>query len=63
MESWFYIIGAGVILLFLKAMAVVVPQGYEYTIERFGRYTKTLEPGLAFIIPIFDNNLNFNIKF
>ncbi len=54
MESWFYIIGAGVILLFLKAMAVVVPQGYEYTIERFGRYTKTLQPGLAFIIPIFD---------
>ncbi|WP_373299194.1 SPFH domain-containing protein [Arenicella chitinivorans] len=35
-------------------MAVVVPQGFEYTIERFGRYTKTLKPGLAFIIPIFD---------
>lgn len=32
-----------------------VPQGYEYTVERFGRYTKTLRPGLEFIIPVVDN--------
>jgi len=32
----------------------MVPQGFEYTVERFGRYTKTLRPGLSFIIPIFD---------
>ncbi len=31
-----------------------VTQGYEYTIERFGRYTQTLSPGLHFIIPIVD---------
>jgi regulator of protease activity HflC (stomatin/prohibitin superfamily) len=31
-----------------------VPQGYEYTVERFGRYTHTLTPGLAFIIPWVD---------
>lgn len=31
-----------------------VGQGYEYTVERFGRYTKTLSPGLHFIIPVFD---------
>lgn len=31
-----------------------VPQGREYTVERFGRYTRTLEPGLAFIVPLFD---------
>ncbi|MBD9373501.1 SPFH/Band 7/PHB domain protein [Rhizobium sp. ARZ01] len=31
-----------------------VPQGYRYTVERFGRYTGTLEPGLNFIIPFFD---------
>lgn len=29
-----------------------VPQGMEWTVERFGRYTKTLQPGLHFIIPI-----------
>ena len=31
-----------------------VPQGYEYTIERFGRYTRTLRPGLHLITPIVD---------
>jgi regulator of protease activity HflC (stomatin/prohibitin superfamily) len=31
-----------------------VPQGYEYTVERFGRYTHTLTPGLGFIIPWID---------
>jgi regulator of protease activity HflC (stomatin/prohibitin superfamily) len=31
-----------------------VPQGYEYTIERFGRYTKTLTPGLNLIMPMID---------
>jgi len=32
----------------------VVPQGYEYTVERFGRYTRTLRPGLHVIVPIVD---------
>ena len=31
-----------------------VPQGYEYTVERFGRYTRTLRPGLHLITPVFD---------
>ncbi|MBD8526142.1 SPFH domain-containing protein [Pseudomarimonas arenosa] len=31
-----------------------VPQGFEYTVERFGRYTHTLAPGLGFIIPWID---------
>ncbi len=31
-----------------------VPQGMEYTVERFGRYTHTLRPGLNFIMPIID---------
>jgi regulator of protease activity HflC (stomatin/prohibitin superfamily) len=29
----------------------VVPQGYAWTVERFGKYTKTLEPGLKFLVP------------
>lgn len=32
----------------------VVPQGHRFTVERFGRYTRTLEPGLHFIMPIVD---------
>ena len=31
-----------------------VGQGYNYTVERFGRYTKTLTPGLNLIIPFID---------
>ncbi|HEY8157856.1 MAG TPA: SPFH domain-containing protein [Methylobacter sp.] len=31
-----------------------VPQGTEYTVERFGRYTNTLTPGLNIIVPIID---------
>lgn len=31
-----------------------VPQGYNYTVERFGRYTKTLVPGLNIINPFID---------
>jgi regulator of protease activity HflC (stomatin/prohibitin superfamily) len=32
----------------------VVPQGYKYTLERFGKYLRTLDPGLHIIIPFFD---------
>ena len=32
----------------------VVPQGYEWTVERFGRYRTTLRPGLNLIVPYID---------
>jgi regulator of protease activity HflC (stomatin/prohibitin superfamily) len=35
-----------------------VPQGSEYTVERFGKYTKTLKPGLNFILPFVDHISN-----
>ncbi len=41
-----------ILLVFMGVKSV--PQGYEYTVERFGRYTKTLPPGLSFITPIVD---------
>ncbi len=41
-----------IILVFLGVKSV--PQGMEYTVERFGRYTETLNPGLNFIVPIID---------
>ena len=31
-----------------------VPQGFEWTVERFGRFRRTLQPGLSFIIPYID---------
>lgn len=35
-------------------MVKSVPQGEEWTVERFGRYTRTLKPGLRFLIPVMD---------
>ena len=32
----------------------IVPQGYQWTVERFGRYTTTLQPGLNIVIPFMD---------
>ncbi|HHO68384.1 MAG TPA: SPFH/Band 7/PHB domain protein [Gammaproteobacteria bacterium] len=48
-----------VVILFLAVILVAmgvksVPQGMEYTVERFGRYTRTLRPGLNLITPIID---------
>ncbi|MGQ3674421.1 SPFH domain-containing protein [Xanthobacter sp. TB0139] len=45
-----------VVLAILTVFAGVktVPQGYQYTVERFRRYTKTLTPGLNFIVPFID---------
>ncbi len=41
-------------VIFLFASVKMVRQGYNYTIERFGRYTKTAQPGLTIIMPIFE---------
>jgi len=42
------------IFLMIYAGVKTVPQGYNYTIERFGRFTRSLQPGLAFIVPFVD---------
>lgn len=48
------------ILILVLAVALVImgvksiPQGTEYTVERFGRYTRTLRPGLNLIVPVID---------
>ena len=41
---------AGIIVLFKTVR--MVPQGYEWTVERFGRYTHTMTPGLHFLVPV-----------
>ncbi|MEO7223618.1 MAG: SPFH domain-containing protein [Devosia sp.] len=42
-------------VLVLLAAVKTVPQGYNYTVERFGRYIKTMKPGLNIIIPFVDS--------
>jgi regulator of protease activity HflC (stomatin/prohibitin superfamily) len=50
---------AGIIVLVLLVLGVVitasaiktVPQGFEYTVQRFGRYTRTLKPGFTILTP------------
>lgn len=32
----------------------MVPQGFHFTVERFGKYTRTLSPGLHVIVPVVD---------
>jgi regulator of protease activity HflC (stomatin/prohibitin superfamily) len=49
------LIALGVLaILVLLAAAKTVPQGYNYTVERFGKYTRTLLPGLNIITPFID---------
>lgn len=48
----FALVFAAIVLIF-RAIKFV-PQGYEWTVERFGRYMRTLRPGLALINPIFE---------
>lgn len=43
-----------VVILFLFSGIKTVPQGYQWTVERFGRYVRTLPPGLSLIIPFVD---------
>ncbi len=42
------------VLLLIFAGIKTVPQGYNFTVERFGRYTRTLTPGLNIIVPFID---------
>ncbi|MDV5226811.1 SPFH domain-containing protein [Providencia rettgeri] len=51
--------GAIPIIIFIAIVIVftcvkTVPQGYQWTVERFGRYTRTLQPGLHILVPFMD---------
>src|SRR6201987_2620363 len=50
----FAIVLALLVIVTLFSGVKTVPQGYDWTIERFGKYTPTLEPGLNIIVPFFD---------
>ena len=42
------------VAIVLFSAVKTVPQGYNYTVQRFGRYTRTLSPGLNLLVPFFD---------
>jgi len=56
------VLGANIFVLIIVLLAILtlfagvktVSQGYNWTVERFGRYTRTLTPGLNLIVPYFD---------
>ncbi|OAT35740.1 putative stomatin/prohibitin-family membrane protease subunit [Hafnia paralvei ATCC 29927] len=43
-----------VVMVIVGAAVKIVPQGYEWNVERFGKYTRTLHPGLTVVIPFMD---------
>jgi len=52
--SIFVLVLVALVVLTLFAGVKTVTQGYHWTVERFGRYTRTLNPGLNLIVPYFD---------
>ncbi|MCV6615751.1 MAG: SPFH/Band 7/PHB domain protein [Cellvibrionaceae bacterium] len=50
-----------IVLLVILAVVTIfkgiksVPQGEQWTVERFGKYTRTLKPGLQIIVPFIDS--------
>jgi regulator of protease activity HflC (stomatin/prohibitin superfamily) len=49
------IIIAVALLVYVSKAWLTVPQGFQYTLERFGRFKKTLEPGFHLITPFFES--------
>ena len=57
MDALGIFVGAVVLLSLFVLFSVIkiVPQGFEYTVERFGKYRQTLKPGLHLIAPFIDS--------
>jgi regulator of protease activity HflC (stomatin/prohibitin superfamily) len=53
MGSLFALVLVVVAMIVVVKLVRIVPQGYEWTVETFGKYTRTLSPGLHFLIPIY----------
>ncbi|RLA00168.1 MAG: SPFH/Band 7/PHB domain protein, partial [Gammaproteobacteria bacterium] len=52
--STFALVIRGLAVVTVIAGVKVIPQGYEWTVERFGRYRVALRPGLNLIVPYMD---------
>lgn len=46
---------AMLVLIALASGLKIVPQGFKYIVQRLGKYNRTLDPGLSFIVPFVDN--------
>src|SRR5271168_4656474 len=44
-----------VALFLVTSVIKIVPQGREFTVERFGRYTRTLKPGMTILTPFVES--------
>jgi regulator of protease activity HflC (stomatin/prohibitin superfamily) len=53
-EAIFVIVLAVLALIIVYMAVVIVPQGFEFTLVRFGRYVRTMPPGLSVIVPLID---------
>ncbi|PWK84704.1 SPFH domain-containing protein [Fulvimonas soli] len=53
MGQIFALVIVALVVIGLAKLVRVVPQGYEWTVETFGKYTRTLTPGLHFLVPIY----------
>ena len=53
-SSIFVLVVLAVVVFYLLRAIRMVPQGYNYTVERFGKYVRTLHPGLGLIVPFID---------
>jgi regulator of protease activity HflC (stomatin/prohibitin superfamily) len=51
----FVIVLVGLFFVLAASIVKIVPQGFNYTVERLGRYTHTLSPGLAILLPFIDS--------
>jgi len=53
MGSFLALVIVVLVVVTLLKMVRIVPQGYEWTVETFGKYTRTLTPGLHLLIPVY----------
>lgn len=54
MDYAIIVFALGLVVVFFMAVKTV-PQGWNYTVERFGKYIGTLQPGIHFIVPVVDS--------
>lgn len=52
--SIFVVVLVMLVVITIAFLVKTVPQGYNYTVERFGRYSRTLSAGLNLIVPYID---------
>lgn len=52
--GFFVVVLLGLVIISFMKSVNTIAQGFEYTVERFGQYRKTLRPGLHFIVPFVD---------